>query len=120
MKTVLLLVSRVLLAAIDTLSTLLGALGVRWLFGYSTPEKDWQTVRAWWESFQILVILPDPMAGINLAYLTRMRERYDAGAYTADKADEIQSVVPEILKIVIETAPDAPITDESHDETTPR
>jgi hypothetical protein len=76
--------SRCVLAFIDALSTLAGALGIRWLLGYSTPERDWQTIRRFVDSLHILIIVPDPMAGINLAYIQRMRDNYQAGGYAGD------------------------------------
>lgn len=103
MQTVLTLIARTMLAFIDTIATLLGALGVRWLFGYSTPEKDWRLLQEWWLSLRAYVVIPDPLAGVNLVYLTRVRERYASGWYTQDA---IITAVPDVVQ------------DEPHEQTT--
>ena len=112
MQTVLTLIARTLLAFIDTIATLLGALGVRWLFGYSTPEKDWRLLQEYWQHLRAYVSIPDPLAGVNLAYLARVRERYASGWYTQD---DIITAVPDVVRAVIETDPYDPevVRDES-------
>jgi hypothetical protein len=90
MPTVLTLLTRTLLAFVDTLATLAGALGVRWLFGYSTPEKDWRLLQEWWGSLRALLIIPDPLAGVNLAYLTAMRARFLDDCYREDTISHVE------------------------------
>lgn len=119
MQQVLLFISRALLAFLDTLSTILGALGIRWLLGYSTPERDWDTFTTWWRSVVAYVVLPDPLADINLGYLTRLRERWEGGWYTADTTPEDAYGAPDhtrdmkIVVIVADSASDSNNTEES-------
>lgn len=64
---------------LDVVTACASGLAMRWLLNYSTPQRDWQAFCAMIDNMVHLFVVPDPLADVNIAYLTRVREQVVEG-----------------------------------------
>lgn len=77
---------------VDMLSAIIGALAMRWLLNYSTPQQDWLAFCQFFERMLALFIVPDPLEHINMAYLVRLREIERLGGFADDGGRKQQPI----------------------------
>lgn len=93
MSTVLLLLKTILRTLADLTATLLSAVAVRWIIGYSNPLNDWRAFMDFMATLGDLFVEADPLEDVNLAILGHLRERYISGYYQSDSISDSASAI---------------------------